>query len=477
MKIRVLILCFFLGLVFSIHAQDEISSRALKGATIFDGNGNKIENGIILIQNNKIVRVGDTEMHIPENAQIINVSGKYIMPGLIDAHIHFFQTAFFDSRPDAADLRDSITLENVVNYQKNHPERYYQAYLRSGITAVYDVGDYMWTLKFQKENDKNPLAPHTASAGPLITPAPEQLINIFEVNGENTFAFLGSEEEGRNAVIKNSEAGATGIKIWGFKPKDAEFEKKIMAVADEIKNQNNKMIAHATNLTEAKMAMKLGAKLLVHSVSDTLIDAEFLELMKQNNTIYNPTIIVGKGYYNTYNALFGEGFQLNDPNRVVDSKTRNILENASDFKKFLNAGRTENIKNRLDDMLKNLETEKEIMLQNLKNVYDEGGTIVVGTDAGNPGTVHGISYYDEIEAMQEAGIPAKDLIIMATKNGAMAMERLEDFGTLEAGKLADLIVLEKDPSEDISNLRSISHVMRNGVLRNVKDARDFKQPE
>jgi len=145
--------------------------------------------------------------------------------------------------------------------------------------------------------------------------------------------------------------------------------------------------------------------------------------------------------------------------------------------KFLNAGRAENLKNRLDDMLKNLETEKETMLQNLKNVYDEGGTIVVGTDAGNPGTVHGISYYDEIEAMQEAGIPAKDLIVMATKNGAMAMERLEDFGTLEAGKLADLIVLEKDPSEDISNLRSISHVMRNGVLRNVKDARDFKQPE
>ena len=71
-------------------------------------------------------------------------------------------------------------------------------------------------------------------------------------------------------------------------------------------------------------------------------------------------------------------------------------------------------------------------------------------DAGNLGTFHGISIYDEMEAMQKASIPASQIIIMATKNGSIAMERSEDFGTLEKGKMADLIILDKDPSIDIS---------------------------
>jgi len=462
-------------LISVIQAQTGISPIALKGATVFDGNGKSIENGTILIENDMIRRVGDSLMEIAENTQIIDVSGKYIMPGLVDAHMHFFQTAFFDSRPDAADLRDSIPLAEVIKYQKTHPERYYQSYLRSGITAVFDVGDFMWTLKFQNENDENPLAPHTAAAGPLITPAPEQRIGIFEVDGENTFVHLGSEKQGRDAVVKNTAAGTTGIKIWGFSPDDPEFVKKINAVADEIKKQDNKMIAHATNLSEAKMAMELGARLLVHSVTDTLIDENFIDLMKENNTLYNPTIIVSRGYYNTYKALLGQDFEIDDPNQVVDSKTRYMLKNASDFKKFLDQNRVQNLERGLPIMDENLQKEKEIMLKNLRKVYEEGGTIVVGTDAGNPGTLHGISFYDEIEAMQEAGIPAKDLIVMATRNGAMAMERLDDFGTLESGKIADLIVLDKDPSTDISNLRSISHVMRKGILRNVKDTEDFKK--
>jgi len=100
-------------------------------------------------------------------------------------------------------------------------------------------------------------------------------------------------------------------------------------------------------------------------------------------------------------------------------------------------------------------------------VYEAGIPIAVSTDAGNPGTLHGISIYDELEAMQQAGIPPADLIVMATKNGARTMDREGDFGTLEKGKMADLIVLERDPGSDISNMRSITHVMRGGLLRPV----------
>ena len=117
---------------------------------------------------------------------------------------------------------------------------------------------------------------------------------------------------------------------------------------------------------------------------------------------------------------------------------------------------------------KNTNQLEATMKANLKKVFDAGIPIAVSTDAGNPGTLHGVSIFDEMEAMQDAGIPARDIIVMATKNGAATMGRIEDFGTLEKGKMADLIILDADPSEDMANMRSITHVMRGGLLREVK---------
>lgn len=104
------------------------------------------------------------------------------------------------------------------------------------------------------------------------------------------------------------------------------------------------------------------------------------------------------------------------------------------------------------------------MADNLRRVYAAGTPIVVGTDAGNPLTFHGASIFGELEAMQAAGLSAADIVVMATRNGAQAMGRLKDFGTLEAGKLADLVVLAEDPSVDVRAFRSLTHIMRGGRL-------------
>jgi imidazolonepropionase-like amidohydrolase len=88
----------------------------------------------------------------------------------------------------------------------------------------------------------------------------------------------------------------------------------------------------------------------------------------------------------------------------------------------------------------------------------------VATDAGNPLTLHGPSIFSEMEAMQAAGLEAPDIIVMATRNGARAMGRPGDFGTLEAGKLADLLVLAEDPRTDVRAFRSLTHVMRGGRM-------------
>jgi imidazolonepropionase-like amidohydrolase len=109
------------------------------------------------------------------------------------------------------------------------------------------------------------------------------------------------------------------------------------------------------------------------------------------------------------------------------------------------------------------------MNQNIRAVHEAGVTIATATDAGNPLTLHGPSIYNEMEAMQAAGIDAADIVVMSTRNGAIAMNRLDDFGTLEAGKIADLLILAEDPTEDVRAFRSLTHVMRMGVLREQQE--------
>jgi len=436
----------------------------LKGATLFDGTRQSVDNSVILVKDGIIQAVGDDDIIIPSGSDLIDVTGKYITPGLVDAHIHFCQTGFFDARPDAADLRDSISYQDVQAYQKDHPDRYYKAYLYSGVTAVYDVGSFPWTIKLGESAEFNPEAPHIAAAGALLTPAPEQMISIFNTPSETVMVHLGSVEIGRKVVRQNSDLGSTGIKVWGILPQDSTFMERLHAVADEIDKTGNKMIVHATTLDEAKAALRNHAKLLVHSVRDKILDDEFIALIKNNQAIYTPTLVVEHGYLHAYRALNGDDFLYNDPNEVVDAKTREIVERAGEFRKFIDQ---EVIQKRYD-MLKMIQaTQDSVMAINLRTLFEAGGLIAVGTDAGNPGTLHGISIFDELEAMQNAGIPAEDLITMATRNGAMAMEREADIGTIETGKIADLIILDRNPAEDISNMRSITHVMRGGLLKSV----------
>jgi len=451
----------------SCTAQSKGEFKVLRGATLFDGTGSPaIENSVIVIRNDKVEcagRVGDCS--IPDDAETIDLAGKYVTPGLVDAHVHFFQTAFFDSRPDALDLRETYPFMEVVAYQKLNPQRYYDAYLCSGITAVYDVGGATWSIDFQRSAELNPQAPHVAASGPLLTPS---TLDLFNTPSDKILVNLDSEKTGRNMVQYLSALGSTGIKLWQLRADDESYMNRVAAVADEIEKRGNRMIVHATTLEQAKAAVQAGADLLVHSVADTAVDTEFIDMAKEEGTIYTPTLIVGSGYMLAYRAAAGIApYQINDPNGCVDTKTKNLLSNASQFKEHPRF--TDGFKQRLRSFDPAADRVGETTLNNLKTVYNAGIPIAVGTDAGNPGTLHGISIYEEMEAMQRAGIPPEDLIVMATRNGAKAMLRDSDFGTLEPGKFANLVVLERDPSEDISNMRTVTHTMIKGTMTPVDE--------
>lgn len=439
--------------------------QVLKGATLFDGTGAPpVENSVVVIQEDTIVCAGaPADCPVSGNAAVIDVSDQYITPGLIDAHVHFFQTGFFDGRPDALDITEAYPFPKVAAYQQQNPQRYYDSYLCSGITGVYDVGGMSWSVALQESAEGNARAPHVAAAGPLITPVPGA---PFDLPSNKVLVPLDSKEAGIKTVQYLSALGSTGIKFWQFDVDSEAYMDRVKATAAEIQRQGNKMIAHATTLRQAKAALRHGAKLLVHSVEDTLVDREFLRLARANGTLYNPTLIVGSGYMRAYRAAAGmQPFRLDDPHGCVDDKTRRVLNDASQFADH------PRFTPRFVERLKAFDLEADRVsttaAANLRSVYEAGIPIVVGTDAGNPGTVHGPSIYQELEAMQKAGIPASDLIVMATRNGARAMDRENDFGTLEEGKRANLIVLDEDPSADIGNMRSVNRVMIKGKLRAV----------
>jgi imidazolonepropionase-like amidohydrolase len=447
----------------------------LRGATIFDGNGGVITNSIIVVREGKIESLGNKDIEIPPGATQVDLSGKFVAPGLVDAHVHFGQTGFFDGRPDALDLRDTMDYVALQTRLQRHPERYYEAYLRSGVTAVYDVGGYPWSIGLQASAEDDLNAPHVAAAGTLLSPVPDENLAIINTPGQKQLVNLSSPEFGRQTVRQNSSLGSTGIKIWQINLNDAAFMEGLHAVADELEQQGNMLIVHATDLDQAKEALRLGAKVLVHSVDDQPVDEEFVDLAKRAQTIYCPTLVVLRGYYNAFRALGGDSWVV-DPNGVVDPDTRHMIEAAPVFFKYLpNPGGYEEMLQRNEAYVSSLE---KTMAENLRRIHQAGIPIAVSTDAGNPGTLHGISIYDEMEAMQQAGIPAGEILIMATRNGARAMRRFGDFGTLEAGKMADLIILDRDPSADITNMRSITHVMRGGLLRPVdKPFKSAKAPD
>ena len=352
--------------------------------------------------------------------------------------------------------------------QKSKPERYYRAYLCSGVTLVFDTGGYPWSLDLKAAAEHNPKAPHIAAAGPRITHAPPAALNL---PAEQQYLLLSDEDAGRSAVRFMAAFGADAIKVWFLRVREGEEEAididaRVAAVAEEAAAQGLPLIVHATSLREAKVALRARAHLLVHGVDDQLVDEEFLSLAKENGTIYTPTLRVGAGYLRMFEAVKRVSApQLDDPNRCVDEETRQMIVESAELYDHPSVRAFEQDLKAYRDRLDAAYVRK---VENLRRVHRAGITIALGTDAGNPGTLHGPSIYAELAAIQAAGIEPAELLVMATRNGARAMGR-EDIGTIAAGNIADLIIVSESPLQDVKNLRHITHVMRAGRLHTIEE--------
>jgi hypothetical protein len=146
-----------------------VPAFALTGATIIDGTGAAPRTGTVVMRDGKVACVGRCE--VGPDVETWTRGGKWIVPGLVDAHVHYSQTGWADGRPDALDLRDRFPYDSTVADLERNPERFYRSWLCSGVTATFDVGGYPWTWGLRERAERSTSAPHVAAAGPADHPA------------------------------------------------------------------------------------------------------------------------------------------------------------------------------------------------------------------------------------------------------------------------------------------------------------------
>lgn len=439
--------------------------RALTGATLIDGTGKPpVPDAVVVLREGKIECAGSrAACPVPAGVEVVDLGGRFVTSGLIDAHVHFSQTGWVDGRPDAVDVRDRHPYEQVAADLAAHPERFLRSYLCSGVTAVFDVGGYAWTLGLPERFEADTFAPHVAAAGPLLS----TLDFWLNLPAERQFIHLADPEAGRAGARYLAARGADAVKVWFIvRPGDdlAALSAAVEAAGDEAKKLGLPLIVHATGLAEAKAAVRAGAHLLVHSVWDQAVDQEFLDLLREKGTIYSPTLTVPRGYLRVREGAFGKRApEVDDPNGCIDAGT--LAKVAETARLEITNETAETLAGRA----KQLADREAIGAANLKRVAAAGVPIALGTDAGNPLTLHGPAVYAELEGMQAAGLTPMEVLVAATRGAARAMGREKDLGTIEAGKQADLVVLAADPTVDVKAFRSLTHVVRGGVVRPIAE--------
>ena len=379
-------------------------TTVFEGARVIVGDGSApMENGVVVVRDTQFVQVGRAgEVQVPEGATRVNLAGKTVMPAILDAHVH---------------LRSQMRETLIEDLQRR---AYY------GVVAAISMGQDQGDIPYQVRTESQTM-PNTArflTAGRGIT-APEP--------GRTEVPFwVSTDAEARAAVQDNAKRKVDIIKIW-VDDRDNKYKKLTPelygAVIDEAHKNGLRVTAHIYELTDAKGLLKAGLDAFAHGVRDRDIDEEFVAMYKQR-----PEVILVPN-------LPSRGVKT-DLSWVSDTVAPAELEK-------LQAAAAK------DDP----EAQKlyGIQARNLAKLNAAGVKIAMGTDGNTPYGPH-----IEMEDMVAAGMSPAEVLVAATRNSAEVM-KLNDLGTVAAGKSADFIVLDANPLDNITNTRRINAVYIRGA--------------
>lgn len=408
----------------------------LRGGDLFDAESGKIiANAAVVIDGNRIAGAGPREtIPVPVDAEIIDTTGKTILPGLWDMHVH---------------TTDDDGL----------------LHLAAGVTSVRDLANDTDELLARRRrfDEGSILGPRIVLAGIIDGPGPF---------AGPTKVLAGTEAEARSAVDRYADLGYAQIKIYSsVKPE------LVPAIGDQAHKRGLRVSGHVPAFMTAAEVVKAGYDEIQHANflflnfwSDTVKDTRtplrftavaekaadldqgsdrvqaFIRLLRKHGTVIDPTLNVFEEMFTGRKGAVAPGYAA-IADRVPAQVRRSLFTGGLPV--------PEGMDQRYRDSF-------AAMLKMVKRLHDVGVPIVAGTDA-----LAGFSYHRELELYEMAGIPSAEVLRIATLGAAKVMKLDKDLGSVASGKLADLIVVDGHPAERISDIRRVSLVIKDGRIVDV----------
>ena len=407
---------------------------AVRGATLIDGTGAPpVPNSLLVASGGRIVSVGaatpEALKALPAGAQIVPADGKWIIPGLIDAHVHA------ESEGD---------LETM---------------LRWGVTSVRLMAeDTAAAERLARASGQRADIPEVFPAAPIFT-VPGGWWNQGQPGDASLNRFPATPEEARASVRKARELGSLEIKLmlddmaWCRAPKPL-LPKMPPAVAEalisEARSQGLRTIVHAPILADARAAITDGATALAHGVLDP-IDEPTVAIMKSRPVFYVPTMDIFEFLADPRGFV---DYVLSDP--AVRAPGRGLSPET--VQKYRSAAYSDGYHERYPNF-ESLQQRRPTLYENLGRLHRAGVPVALGTDMW---AFPGLGVSIEMDLYVKAGLSPLEAIRAATQTAARSLDIDADRGTLEAGKRADFVVLSEDPVRSVRNVRRIVQIYKRG---------------
>lgn len=419
---RILVLAIMLFAVQFIYAQ----TTAIICKQIIDGRSDKPNiNSVIVVEDQRIKAIGGKDI-IPKGATVVDLSGYTILPGFIDLHCH--------PLGDGDDDYQTYHLKNSSADKAMQGLSNVQGMLNAGWTAIrvpgdLDVGYAPFAIR-DAINKGMFTGPHIYGAGHWISvTGGGGDINFFSYEQSGVIVdglVVDGVEEMRKAVREEIKYGSDWIKLLvsgafmtaGDNPQNVHFSKEELEVAlDEATRRDVPVMAHAHSTEAIKMSIKAGARTIEHG---SFIDDECIELMKQHGTYLVPTLTIGKWF-----------LEFNENSKALEKAIALTKKHRSGIEKMLT------------------------------KAIHSGVKVAVGTDLTGIDPQYCANEFSELVRL---GMTPMQAIQAGTRLGAEALGKEKEFGTLEIGKLADLVAVKGDPLADINELKKVRFVMIGGKI-------------
>lgn len=424
---------------------------AIKDVTIIDGTGEKPSSlpKTIYIKNERIYKIGKSEGISYTDS--IDGKGKYVIPGLFDAHFHFTK--------DSANI--SRNLKQLIHF---------------GVTNIFLPGSSLApyeTMKMYDSLEKRDqlVSPGIEYASLILTLPGAHPIKTypkpnFWINGQNVYT-LQDTLDVPGIVKEAKDNGAIAIKLIvenGPTPPLIERIKPswIKMIAREAHKNNLMLVTHVSDMEEVRLSVENGADALMHFISPSIdwqMDGEIMNEIKKKKIYWTTTLVMGKAFVSY--PLHPEWLDSEEW-KIFDKEKKELRVSQEQARQFA----LEILKHHYKLTPEQWEDYTPQSLKDVNKLDSLGFKMVIGTDVGGYDYIMpGLSVHEEMQLYQKGGMNPSDIIKCATLNAAEMLKINEEYGSIEEGKFANMVLLDKNPLEDISNTLSINAVLKKGEIQ------------